>query len=105
MPVLREIDYGTPRPRTEATVELVIDGKAVTAPEGSSVMHAAIAAGVDVPKLCATDRLEGYGSCRLCLVEIDGRKGTPSSCTTPVEAGMVVSTDTDRLRRIRRGYH
>lgn len=103
MTLLREIDYGTPKPKTDATVRLTIDGHAVTAPEGASVMRAAMLAGVQVPKLCATDRVEAYGSCRLCLVEIEGRKGTPSSCTTPVADGMTVSTDTERLRRLRRG--
>ena len=53
-------------------------------------MRGAALAGVDVPKLCATDSLEAFGSCRLCLVEIDGRRGTPASCTTPVADGMVV---------------
>src|SRR6185437_11713262 len=48
-------------------------------------------------KLCATDTLAAFGSCRLCLVEIDGRKGTPASCTTPVAAGMKVSTQSDKL--------
>ena len=62
-------------------------------------MHAA----VEIPKLCATDMLEAFGSCRLCLVEIDGRGGTPASCTTPVAAGLVVHTQTERLDRIRKG--
>ena len=66
-------------------------GVPVTVPRGTSVMRAAALAGVDIPKLCATDRLEPFGSCRLCLVEIDGRKGTPASCTTPVAPGMRVS--------------
>src|SRR6202007_1481044 len=59
--------------------------------------------GTKIPKLCATDMLEAFGSCRLCLVEIEGRAGTPSSCTTPVAAGMVVRTQTDRLKRLRKG--
>ena len=103
MSILKEIDYGTPAPLNEETVTLVIDGQDVTAPKGASIMHAAMLAGTEIPKLCATDRLDAWGSCRLCLVEIDGRKGTPSSCTTPIEPGMSVSTDTDRLRRLRRG--
>ncbi len=103
MTLLREIDFGTPTPRTETRVQLTIDGRSIDAPAGASIMHAAMLAGIDIPKLCATDRLDAYGSCRLCLVEIDGRKGTPSSCTTPIEAGMSVLTDTERLRRLRRG--
>ncbi len=103
MTLYREIDLGTPTPKSEATIRLSIDGREVVAPEGASIMHAAMLAGVAIPKLCATDRLEAYGSCRLCLVEIEGRKGTPSSCTTPVQDGLVVSTDTERLRKLRRG--
>ena len=56
-----------------------------------------------MPKLCATDMVEAFGSCRLCLVEIEGRAGTPASCTTPVAAGMVVRTQTERLKRLRKG--
>ncbi|MGE0747478.1 MAG: formate dehydrogenase subunit alpha [Rhodospirillales bacterium] len=82
---------------------LTIDGKPVTVPAGTSVMRAAALAGVAVPKLCATDSLEPFGSCRLCLVEIAGRRGTPASCTTPVEPGMTVTTQSDRLARLRRG--
>ncbi|MEI9891403.1 MAG: 2Fe-2S iron-sulfur cluster-binding protein, partial [Caulobacteraceae bacterium] len=67
---------------------LTIDGEAVTVPEGTSIMRAAQIAGTSIPKLCATDNMEAFGSCRLCLVEIAGRNGTPASCTTPVAAGM-----------------
>lgn len=101
MPILKELDYGTPAGQG-AAVTLAVDGREVTVPAGTSVMHAAVAAGRAIPKLCATDRLEAFGSCRLCLVEIDGRKGTPASCTTPVEPGMRVSTDSSRLRDLRR---
>ena len=72
-------------------------------PEGTSIMRAAMEIGTQIPKLCATDMLEAFGSCRLCLVEIEGRAGTPASCTTPVAAGMVVHTQTERLKRIRKG--
>jgi formate dehydrogenase major subunit len=56
-----------------------------------------------VPKLCATDSLKAFGSCRLCLVEIEGRKGYPASCTTEVAAGMKVRTRSDKLSELRRG--
>ena len=82
---------------------LEIDGMPVTVPAGTSIMRAASLAGIQVPKLCATDSLEPFGSCRLCLVEIAGRNGTPASCTTPAENGMRVSTQTDRLAKLRRG--
>ena len=103
MSLIAEIDYGTPQAKAEKTVTLTIDGAAVTVPEGSSIMRAAMELGTKVPKLCATDMLEAFGSCRLCLVEIEGRAGTPASCTTPVAAGMVVRTQTDRLKRLRKG--
>ena len=98
-----DIDYGTPRREAEQAVTLEIDGVAVTVPAGTSVMRAAVEAGVHVPKLCATDSLEPFGSCRLCLVEIEGRRGYPASCTTPAEPGMKVRTQTGKLAEIRRG--
>ena len=98
-----DADLGTPARKGATQVDLEIDGITVRAPEGTSVIRAAALAGVNVPKLCATDKLEPFGSCRLCLVEIEGRGGTPASCTTPVEAGMKVSTQTDRLAKLRRG--
>ena len=96
-------DYGTPRRVSEKLVTLEIDGVEVTVPEGTSVMSAAVDAGVRVPKLCATDSLEAFGSCRLCLVEIEGRKGYPASCTTNVAPGMKVRTQTPKLADLRRG--
>ena len=95
-------DMGTPA-KTGAPVSLTIDGVAVTVPEGTSVMRAAAEAGLSIPKLCATDSLEAFGSCRLCVVEIEGRRGTPASCTTPVAEGMVVHTQNAKLHKLRRG--
>jgi len=100
---LAQDDFGTPAMTGAATVQLEIDGVTVAVPAGTSVMRAAAEAGIAIPKLCATDSLKAYGSCRLCLVEIEGRKGTPASCTTPVAAGMVVQTQSERLARLRRG--
>ena len=98
-----QADFGTPASRETGTICLTIDGRAVSVSTGTSVMRAAAEQGTSIPKLCATDSLKGFGSCRLCLVEIDGRRGTPASCTTPVEAGMVVHTQTPRLARLRKG--
>jgi len=98
-----EIDYGTPRRESAEEVTLDIDGMQVTVPKGTSLMRAAIDAGVQVPKLCATDSLEPFGSCRLCMVEIDGRRGYPASCTTPAEAGMKVRTQSPKLQELRKG--
>jgi len=98
-----ETDYGTPARAGDAMVSLSIDGRAVTVPAGTSVLRAAIEAGIEIPMLCATDSLEAWGSCRVCLVEIEGRKGYPASCTTPAEAGMQVRTQSERLTQVRRG--
>ena len=103
MALLQELDTGTPIRTGEPTVTLTIDGRKVSVPPGTSVMAAAALIDNPIPKLCATDSLEAFGSCRLCLVEIEGRKGTPASCTTPAEAGMIVRTRTPRLERLRRG--
>ena len=100
---LGEPDLGTPERASDTQVTVDIDGVEVSVPAGTSVMRAAAVAGINVPKLCATDTLEPFGSCRLCLVEIEGRRGYPASCTTPVEAGMKVRTETPRLADIRRG--
>src|SRR5271156_5128995 len=103
MSLVHETDYGTPVSKSVESVTLTIDGQAVTVPAGTSIMRAAMDIGTQVPKLCATDSVEAFGSCRLCLVEIAGRAGTPASCTTPVAPGMVVSTQTERLKQIRKG--
>jgi len=103
MSLIKEVDYGTPAKKSEKTVTLTIDGKDITVPEGTSVMRASMEAGIQVPKLCATDMVDAFGSCRLCLVEVEGRNGTPASCTTPASDGMVVRTQTDRLKKIRKG--
>ncbi|GAA2869306.1 formate dehydrogenase major subunit [Aminobacter niigataensis] len=103
MGLVHEIDFGTPASKSEKQVTLIVDGFEVTVPEGTSIMRASMEAGIEIPKLCATDMVDAFGSCRLCLVEIEGRNGTPSSCTTPVMPGMVVHTQTGRLKDIRKG--
>src|SRR5467141_2434570 len=97
-------DFGTPPPVNGAgAVTVAVDGHALSVPEGTSVMRAAALAGVKVPKLCATDTLRAFGSCRLCLVEIEGRKGYPASCTTTVAAGMKIRTESEKLLQLGRG--
>ncbi|MCU0954770.1 MAG: formate dehydrogenase subunit alpha [Hyphomicrobium sp.] len=103
MGLIKEIDYGTKASRSEQMVTLTIDGVEVTVPAGTSIMRAAMEIGTTIPKLCATDMLDSFGSCRLCLVEIEGRAGTPASCTTPVAPGLKVKTQTPRLKQIRKG--
>ena len=96
-------DMGTPAARSDKTVTLTIDGFEVSVPEGTSVMRASAEAGISIPKLCASDNMAAFGSCRLCVVEIEGRRGTPASCTTPVAEGMVVHTQSSKIRKLRRG--
>jgi formate dehydrogenase major subunit len=103
MPLLKELDYGTPVRPAGTLVTLEVDGKQVLVPAGTSVMRAALEAGASIPKLCATDNMEAFGSCRLCLVEIDGKRGTPAACTTPAESGMKVRTQSPKLEKLRRG--
>jgi len=98
----REHDFGTRESESKDKVSLTIDGEMVTVPEGTTVLRAAAEAGINIPKLCASDSLKAFGSCRLCLVEIEGAKGLPSSCTTEVRKDMVVTTQNDRLAEIRR---
>ena len=105
---IAEADYGTPNPQLVQLeplrrVRVQIDDRMIEVPEGTSVLRAAALAGTSIPKLCATDALEAFGSCRLCLVEIEGRKGYPASCTTPVAEGMQVRTQTPKLAELRRG--
>ncbi|KAB2837780.1 MAG: molybdopterin-dependent oxidoreductase, partial [Burkholderiales bacterium] len=95
-------DLGTPSVPSAPMVELEIDGRQVKTPAGTSILRAAGEHGVMIPKLCATEHLKAFGSCRLCLVEVEGRRGYPASCTTPVEAGMKVRTQSDALRELRR---
>ena len=101
--IIPDADYGTPASKAKEMVTLTVDGFAVTVPAGTSIMRAAKEAGISVPKLCATDSVEAFGSCRLCLVEIEGRAGTPASCTTPVAPGIVVHTQTGKLKTLRKG--
>ena len=103
MTLITETDYGTPKSKSTTMVTLEIDGQSITVPESTSVMRAAMELGTQIPKLCATDNMASFGSCRLCLVEIEGRKGTPASCTTWVAEGMKVHTQTDRLSKLRQG--
>ncbi len=101
------MDYGTPSvipngEQAQALISLTIDGREVVVPEGTSIMRAAALSDIRIPKLCATDSVEAFGSCRVCLVQIEGRKGFPASCTTPVEEGLVVTTQNNRIAKLRR---
>jgi formate dehydrogenase major subunit len=106
MPLIHETDHGTPISLGANQVTLSVDGHDVTVPEGTSIMRAAVAAGIKTPELCAIDSLNSFGSCRLCPVEIEGRPGTPASCTTLAAPGMRMHTTGEKVRRrdVRYGY-
>lgn len=95
-------DLGTPKPNSDTLIRLTIDGRDIEVAEGSSIMRAALENQIFIPKLCATDSLESYGSCRICAVDIEGARGTPAACTTPVAEGMVINTQSPRLEKLRR---
>ncbi len=103
MSIDKEKDYGTPISTSTEMVTLEIDGFKVTAPAGTSVMRAASSIGIEIPKLCATDSVEPFGSCRLCVVQVEGGRGLPASCTTPIWEGMKVVTQNQKLADVRRG--
>jgi len=103
MSLLIEKDFGTPEVKSDKNVTLAIDGKSITVSEGTSVMRAAAEAGIAIPKLCASDNLDAFGSCRLCVCKIEGKRGTPASCTTPAEDGMEVITKDEQISKIRKG--
>lgn len=84
------------------SVSVEVDGKTVQVPVGSTILAAARAAGAFVPTLCHLEGTSAIGSCRLCSVEVEGRDGFSTACNTPVVDGMVVRTDTSRVRDWRR---
>ncbi|MDK1030520.1 MAG: formate dehydrogenase subunit alpha [Planctomycetia bacterium] len=83
-------------------IDLTIDGGKITAEEGTTILEAAMANGIYIPRLCYHPDLEPVAVCRVCLVEVEGRAGLTTSCNTPVEQGMVVRTDTPEVTRTRR---
>ena len=104
---LLETDYGTPAIRSNGKsiekIPVSIDGNNIRVEAGTSILRASVQAGIPIPKLCASDNLEAFGSCRLCLVEVEGRGNLVASCTEPVRADMRVRTQTPQLEKIRRG--
>lgn len=82
-------------------VTFTVDGRTLSAPRGATVLEACRDAGIHIPTLCHDPRLEPYGGCRLCVVEIEGMRGYPTSCTTVVSEGMVVTTDNETIHDLR----
>ncbi|MBX3235950.1 MAG: formate dehydrogenase subunit alpha [Nitrospiraceae bacterium] len=83
-------------------MKIQINNQPVEAQPGQTIFDAAKGAGIAIPGLCRSDQLSPFGSCRLCLCEVEGQGGLPAACTTPVREGMVVRTDTERLIKLRR---
>lgn len=79
-----------------------IDGHLVKISRDQTILQAASKAGIYIPTLCHLDNLEPYGGCRLCVVEVKGMKGFPTSCTTPIMPGMEILTHTPGLMKLRR---
>ena len=102
MSYIRDIDFGTPESQADETVEIEIDGLPATVKAGTTILRAARENGVEIPRLCATDSLKPFGSCRMCVVEVEGRQGYPASCTTRVEPGMQIRTQTEKVAKLRR---
>ena len=82
-------------------IDLTINGKKITAEEGSTILQAALNNGIKIPNLCYDKRLKPYGSCRMCIVEVEGQRRLFAACSSPAESGMVVITDTPKLRKFR----
>src|SRR5664280_2405651 len=78
----------------ERMFSITIDNKRMDVRSNQTILEAARDNGIMIPSLCAMEHLPPYGACRLCVVEVDGLRGFPTSCTTPVENGMVIRTDT-----------
>jgi formate dehydrogenase alpha subunit len=84
-------------------LSLTIDGVPITASPGQTVIQAAMDAGIYVPYLCYWPGMKPYGACRMCVVEVEGQRGTPASCTLPAADGMVVKSVTPQVDQLREG--
>jgi len=83
-------------------VNITINGKKVSVPEGSTIMEAARINNIYIPNLCYLEGVHKFGSCRLCVVEVEGMRNLQASCIVPVREGMVVRTNTKRVRKARK---
>ncbi len=83
-------------------VNLTIDGLKVCVPEGTTIMQAATSVGIEIPRLCYLKDINEISACKVCVVEVQGRNRVVTSCTTPVEEGLVVYTNSPKARRVRR---
>ncbi len=84
------------------TIQITIDNRKIEVQPGTTILRSARDNNIFIPSLCAFEHLPSYGACRLCVVEVDGLRGFPTSCTTPVEDGMVIRTDTAEVKSLRK---
>ena len=91
-----------PVARPARMVEIMIDGKSVSVAEGSTLLEAARSMGIDTPTLCFLENLTPVNVCRICVVEVEGSRALVPACSRQVEPGMVISTDSERVRLSRR---
>ncbi len=82
-------------------LNLTINGKQITAKEGNTILEAAMQNDIYIPNLCYDKRLRPYGGCRLCIVEVEGQARLFAACSSPAADGMVINTDTPKLRKLR----
>ena len=84
------------------TIELTIDGRPVGVPEGSTILDACSALGIETPTLCFLETLTPVNACRVCVVELEGARTLVPACARKVEAGMTIATDSERVRHSRK---
>jgi len=84
------------------TIKLTIDGIEVQVEAGATILEAAQSAGIDIPVLCYFAHTTANGLCRLCVVEIEGRRGLPAACVTAAQPGAIVHTQSENVKRVRR---
>ena len=90
------------RPQSTPRIRIEVDGRVVEGFEGQTILEVCRDNGIEIPTLCYEPKLPGFGACRMCVVEVEGEEHPPISCSRDAEAGMVVQTQTDELRRLRR---
>src|SRR5437762_10359954 len=91
-----------PPPRARRQIEITIDGKMVSAPEGATILDAARSLGIDTPTLCFLENLTPVNVCRVCVVELEGSRTLVPACSRKAEPGMAIKTDSERVRLSRR---
>ncbi len=90
------------RPQVTPAFDLQIDGRTLTGRVGQTILEVCRENGIEVPTLCYEPKLPGFGACRMCVVEVEGQDAPPISCSRDAEPGMVVRTQTPRLRQVRK---